>query len=497
LRKLIFLLENIIPAQLQEIIFGSSIVSQSKLVSRLEKLGKIRKIAPRIYSSNLTDSPGLIIKRNLFYILGNLFPQAVLSHRSALELQPGVSGNLFLSYSYTKKTKLPGITLRFLEGPGPATGDSILAGALYVSSFERALLENLQVSKQTGPDSKILLHKQLEDRLEQYLKTKGRNQLMALLGRAQKLSEALNMPKEFLRLKRIITGMVTPVSVKDLSSPMAIARAFGQPYDAESLSLLEKLFVELKQLHFKNHPDRNSSPALFSNMAFFETWFSVTAEGLQADLADCKQMIATNSITAHHREDAATFLGSFQIVSNQDEMMETPDYAARLIELLQSRYNDMTQADLFGVKKEYRNHNSLQTNTRIVDFDLIKGSLIKAFDYYNALQEPFARAVYMLFMITEISPFETCNGLLGRIMMNAELVKAQQSKIIIPRVYLPEYRGAIKRLQKLKDARAYIKMLQNAWDFTSTKADAALEQLQKMLDKSQAFSDPEKYKLKL
>ncbi len=490
-------MENNLPTQLQEIIFSSSIVSQSKLVSKLEKLGKIRKIAPRIYTSNLKDSPGLIIKRNLFYILGNLFPQAVLSHRSALELQPGVSGNLFLTYSYTKKISLPGLTLRFLEGPGPADGDSILSGSLYAASFERALLENLQVSKQSGPDSKILQHKQVEDRLEQFLKAKGRNQLLALQNKAHKLSEQLNMQKEFLKLKRIITGMVTPVSVKDLSSPMAIARAFGQPYDAESLSLLEKLFIELKQLHFKNHPDRNTSPTLFSNLAFFESWFSATAEGLQLDMADCKQMLLTQTLTAHRKEDAAKLLGYYQIVSNQDEMMVTPEFPARLIELLQSRYNDMTQSGLFGLKKEYRNHNNIQVNKKTVDHELIKGSLIKAFDYYNALQEPFAKAVFMLFTITEICPYEAYNGMLGRLMMNAELVKCQQSKIIIPLVYLPEYRVAINRLQKLKDPRAYIKMLQFAWDFTSNKSETDLEQLQKLLEKTHAFSDPEKYKLKL
>jgi len=43
-------MENIFPIKLQEIIFGSSYPKISKKISNLERGGKIRKIAPRIYS---------------------------------------------------------------------------------------------------------------------------------------------------------------------------------------------------------------------------------------------------------------------------------------------------------------------------------------------------------------------------------------------------------------------------------------------------------------
>ena len=62
------LMEKIIPIHMQEVIFGSSDSSISKQISKLEKAGKIRKIAPRLYSSNLTDTPETIVIRNLFSI---------------------------------------------------------------------------------------------------------------------------------------------------------------------------------------------------------------------------------------------------------------------------------------------------------------------------------------------------------------------------------------------------------------------------------------------
>jgi hypothetical protein len=76
-------LENILPIHLQEIIFNSSDQKISKQISKLEKTGKIRKIAQRIYSSNFIDQPEAITRRNLFIVLGRLYPGAILSHRSA------------------------------------------------------------------------------------------------------------------------------------------------------------------------------------------------------------------------------------------------------------------------------------------------------------------------------------------------------------------------------------------------------------------------------
>ena len=61
-----FLMEKNLPIHLQEIIFGSSNSSISKQISKLEKDKKIKKIAPRIYTSNFDEVPGKIIKRNLF-----------------------------------------------------------------------------------------------------------------------------------------------------------------------------------------------------------------------------------------------------------------------------------------------------------------------------------------------------------------------------------------------------------------------------------------------
>ena len=56
---------------LLEVVVGSTEVRSSKQV----KSGILRKIATRVYTTNMDDSPEDIIRRNVLYILGQLYPQ--------------------------------------------------------------------------------------------------------------------------------------------------------------------------------------------------------------------------------------------------------------------------------------------------------------------------------------------------------------------------------------------------------------------------------------
>ena len=126
----------------QEIIFASSDKSISRQISKAEKEGKVKKIAPRIYTTNLRDAKEFIIKRHLFEILKWRFPDAIISHRSASELRPTETGNFFLTGNYTKKiTDLQGITLHVIKGKSALETDVNLGG-IYASSEWRWMLEN-------------------------------------------------------------------------------------------------------------------------------------------------------------------------------------------------------------------------------------------------------------------------------------------------------------------------------------------------------------------
>ncbi len=67
----------------------------------------------------------------------------------------------------------------------------------------------------------------------------------------------------------------------------------------------------------------------------------------------------------------------------------------------------------------------------------MRGTLIKGFDYYKALNDPFAKAAYMMFMISEIHPFLDGNGRLGRLLIT--LLLKSNGILHDPLLYLSLY----------------------------------------------------------
>lgn len=480
-----------------EIAFSSSDWSISKKINKLEKEGRLKKIAPRIYSSNLTEDPESIIRRNLFQILAHLYPEAVLSHRSAFEFKPTSTGTIFLTYTYTKKIQLPGLTISFLKGQGPIYGDNPIAGQLFVSQQERALLENLQVSKRPGPDSKTLTLPEIEEKLETIIWVHGEEGLNKVRDRSRIIAEELGMLREFEKLNKIISALLTTNTSTNLTSPVALARALGTPYDQKRLQLFELLFRELQQRQFPDYPDQNTSMPAFRNFAFFESYFSNYIEGTIFDLADAKQIIATQTPMLARDEDSHDVLGTYQLVSNRNEMSVTPNSTDDFLTLLMKRHKILLSARTSKNPGEFKNKNNRAGSTYFVDLNLVRGTLMKGFEFCTGLSHPFAKAIYMMFLVSEVHPFLDGNGRIARVMMNAELVKGNQSKIIIPNVFRDDYLGALKKLTNQSDAATYIKMMEKAREFSKNIYNENMNEMERYLDECEAFADHREGKLKI
>lgn len=490
-------MEKNLPIHLHEVIFGSSDKTISRQISKLEKEKKIRKIAPRIYSSNLTEPVKEIIKRNLFHILGNLYPGSLLSHRTAFEFKPTKAGHIFLTYTYTKKVSLPGVVIHFLEGHKPIEGDSPFSGKLFASQRARAFLENLQSTRKPGPTSKCLTLPEIEEKLEQIIRVNDEEEINKVRDKAKIISQKLKMPKEFAQLNKIISALLATKPSKTLSSPLAIARAFGAPYDPERINLFEELFRELQKREFKNHIDKNSSVKSFRNFAFFESYFSNYIEGTTFEIDEAKQIIETQRPLAARNEDSHDILGTYQLVSNKKEMTTTPKSAEEFLKILSYRHKVLLSARIDKSPGQFKDKNNRAGSTVFVDFNLVKGTLIKSFDLYRALHHPFSKAAYLMFVLSEIHPFKDGNGRIARVMMNAELVKENQSKIIIPTVYRDDYMGVLKKLTHRQIAEPYIRMLQRAQEFSSTIYGNDMNEMQRHLERCGAFMEPKNGKLKI
>lgn len=483
-------MEKKVPIHLQEIIFGSSDPNISKKISKLEKEGKVKKIAARVYTGNLEDNPDRIIRRNIFMVLGHLYPGAVLSHRSALEFKPTSTDQIFLTYKYTRKAELPGLTIRLLNGPGPIEGDNRVAGDLYASQKERAFLENFQVSRKIGPDSKTLTYPEIEERLEQIVRVNGEEALNKARDKARELSQELGMTKEFEELNKIISAILTTHSSKILKSPVAAARAFGKPYDPSRYELFAILYQDLKQFEFELLVDQNSGNRSFKNFAFFESYFSNYIEGTKFDIDQAKQIIETGTPIPSRNADSHDVLSTYQIVSNKKEMSIVPQTPEELINILKYRHKILLSARTDKNPGQFRDINNYAGKTAFVEVELVEGTLFKAFELYSALHHPFAKAAFMMFIISEVHPFLDGNGRIARVMMNAELVFQKQSKIIIPTVYREDYLLTLRKLTRQRKPEAFIRMLSKIHKFSSEISGNSIEEMQSFLEQSNAFLEP-------
>ncbi|MDD5151986.1 MAG: Fic family protein [Flavobacterium sp.] len=490
-------MENNIPIHLQEVIFASSDTAISRQLGKLEETGQIKKIAPRIYTSNFNEPEDVIIRRNIFTILGKLYPGAVLSHRSALEFKPTTANQIFVTYTYTKKIELPGITIRFMEGLPATEGDNPFSGELFVSQQERAFLENLQSSRQIGPTSKTITLLEIENKLEQIVQVKGEEGLNQFRDKAREIANKLGMQTEFDKLNKLISALLTTKPSKILTSPLAVARALGNPYDKHRIELFEKLFIELQQQPYKESQDKNKETNAFRNFAFFEAYFSNYIEGTIFEIEEAKSIIQTETPIPNRYEDSHDILGTYRLVSNQTEMSTTPSNPDELLNILQYRHQILLGARTSKKPGQFKDKNNRAGETHFVDHTLVRGTLIKGFDYYQALQEPFAKAAYIMFMISEIHPFLDGNGRIARVMMNAELVKVNQTRIIIPTVYRDDYLGALRRLTRNDDPAVYIKMLQRAQEFSTSLLANDMQTLENHLTLSNAFKEHDEAKLKI
>ena len=247
--------------------------SQSAETSRAVKAGQIRNIGPRLYTTNLKDSPTQIVRQNIWQILSILLPGSVVSHRSALESKISPGGRFYVTSKYTRTIDLPGVTIVVLKGPGPLEDrDSTILG-LYVACRERAYLENFAPAKSRGKELKVLSQEAIEERLAAILASGGEKELNRLRDGAREVSELLGLDAEFRRLNDLI-GAVQGTREAKLLSPLYKAHRIGEGYDPSAVERFAALRAAIANAAF---PVRQSSPedsTNFYNVAFFDAYFS-------------------------------------------------------------------------------------------------------------------------------------------------------------------------------------------------------------------------------
>ena len=98
-------------------------------------------------------------------------------------------------------------------------------------------------------------------------------------------------------------------------------------------------------------------------------------------------------------------------------MCKVPSDALSMLNLLKERHVVLLRARHTKNPGQFKEINNRAGNTTFVDWQLVSGTLKKGYEWYSLLRHPFAKAAYMMFLVSEVHPFLDGNGRTSRLVM--------------------------------------------------------------------------------
>ncbi len=463
--------------------------SISRAVSRAVKAGKLRKLASRLYTGNLDDPPEDVVRRNLWGIVAGYFPGALIADRTAFEAAPASDGSVCVVSERGRTVELPGVVLRPRRGPGAIGSDMPFVNGLHVSSRARAFVENMRPSRARGGRvPRTLRRAEIEERLDRLIRTAGEDGANRLRDDARAIAAELRLEPEAARLDALIGGLLGTRRSR-LVSPAAIARSRGRPYDPDRMELFDSLRRSLRDRPPTFRPAAARDSKGRTTLAFFEAYFSNFVEGTEFLVDEAVRIVFDGEIPRHRPADAHDVAGTWRIVSDARDMARTPADFRELAGLLRERHRRIMAGRPEALPGEFKTEENRAGPTVFVAPDLVPGTLAEGFALCRSLESPFERAVYMMFLISEVHPFADGNGRVARVMMNAELVAGGEERIVLPTVFRGNYLAALRALSRTGRAEPLVRVLDYGQRWTAAVDWSSLEAARRELEACNAFLD--------
>lgn len=472
------------------IIFVST-AEQSADISRAVKLGHVKKIGPRLYTSNTKDTPEQIIRQNCWQIVSIILPGTVVTHRSALENRISPGGRIYVTADYSRVINLPGLEVVVLKGPERISDRDMPFFNLFISCKERAYLENLSAARDRGSESKNLSRFELEERLVGVLDSKGVGGLNDLRDKAREVATILGMEAEFKKLDDIIGAIQGTREAQKLVSPLSMAHRVGEGYDPKAAERFATLRAILSSRSFRPRPMTVDDKKVFYNIAFFDAYFSNFIEGTEFEVEEAQEIINSGIVPTDRPADGHDILGTYKVVGSIVDMMTTPTNFDHFIDILTTRNSIILEGRPDKQPGQFKEKPNVAGMTRFVDPALVRGTLRQGYELYRGLEEPFARALAIFFIVSDVHPFNDGNGRLARAMMNSELVSKGETRVLIPSVFRVEYLAGVKRMTRESDPTAFIKQHEYAQEFVSRIDFSDIKMAIESLRNCNAFAKPD------
>lgn len=463
----------------------------SRWASRAAARGEIRRLARGLYTTNLDEPAEQLVRRRWYDVAALHFPDAVIVDRSAAAAGPADDGSLFLDVGprpvNPRPVKLPGLTLRPRNGPGPVDGDSQFM-RLRMSSSPRTLLDNLRPSRARSGVARTLRIEELEDRLDRLARTRGDAALNEVRDEARAIAPALGADEQLVELDRLI-GALLGTRDAELRTPGARARRAGLGYDADRLGLFETLRAELASQVL---PERAALPDPERLAAFFEAYFSNWIEGTVFEVEEAAEIVFEGRVPAQRPADAHDVQGTFNSIVDRRLRASPPGDADELEAYLRDAHRAIMGARQDAAPGEYKERPNRAGMTFFVHPDLVRGTLREGFAIGRTLPQGLPRAIFGMFLVAEVHPFADGNGRVARLLMNCELSAVHQCRVLVPLSYRDEYMSALRALSQNQHPTPIWRMLERAQRWASLINWAGRDRVMAQLEQTNAVVTPDR-----
>lgn len=459
---------------------------------RAVRRGDLVRLAQGVYTSDTSTDPAVVVKREWHRIVGHLYPGAVITDRSALTGGP-VDSTLYLSHPGRERSiELPGLTVRARSGAGPVEGDAPLPDGLWQASKGRALVENTRPSRaRGGRAARTLTETELGDWIDRLAMIDGPDRLKRFRAQGEAVAEQVGASADGVALVASLVGVALGTKQADTASAALTARQAGLPYDHDRMRLFGLLIDALRESAPQSRPVTDPADPRYATLPFYEAYFSNFIEGTEFELADARAIVYEDVTIPNRSGDSHDLTGTYVVVSDLSQMQTLASSEAEFTQLLQHRHGTLLAGRPDKRPGQFKETANRAGNTSFVLPGLVVGTLRAGWSRLGELDTAFERAVYMMFLVAEVHPFEDGNGRIARVMMNAELVAGGQSRIIVPTVFRDDYLGSLRRLSRQDDPSVLIKALRYAHDYTSQVRFDTHLLAEQTLRATNAFNEPQ------
>lgn len=438
-------------------------------LSRAAGEGRLRRVARGIYTDELESSEEEVVRRHRWVIAARLIPDAVIVDRSAAGGGAPADGVLFVaSQTRARNVELPGLVVAVRDGPR-LDSDQVWARGLVVSSPARTLVDNLAQSRGRGKVARTLSRPELGHWVARQARLLGQERLNRLRDDAMQIAVQLGVPERSAEVDALI-GAALGTQPAPAGSRALAARSAGRGYDEERVHRFESVASTLAGLEPSDEvPD--TLPAAYdeldSSLGFWEAYFSNHIEGTVFPVEQAARIVATGELPADRPADGHDVLGTFRVVTDPVDRARVPHDAAELFDILTSRHAEILAGRPDSGPGRWKRERNQAGTYVFVEPDLVPGTLAEGFAHRDRLATPFTRALYMFFVVSEVHPFSDGNGRVARTVMNAELSRAGESRILIPVVWRNEYFAALRQLSREGNVLLFVRTLALAWRWSA------------------------------